>query len=148
MDYLRDERKVIYDPNIKLYTAKTVIITKIVMYNEHLRIDFTQYACREFVNGGWTCINKSIFVRPQGTTLKVPLVGAYHIPLSPKKHYFASKDDHLYFTLMFPAISRDTKFIDIIEKENGDSTNFNFYGVALQQEEGILKRIQYSLTLN
>jgi hypothetical protein len=74
------------------------------------------------------------FIRPVNTDSKMPLVKVVNIPIAPGKHFFHHRDMALYYTLYFPALPKDVKAIDIIEKEAARPNNyFNFYGVSLER---------------
>jgi hypothetical protein len=60
--------------------------------------------------------------------------------LAPSKYYFKSKGQVHQFTLLFPALPKNLKQIDIIERL-AEGTFFNFFRVALQHNEPTLIRI-------
>ena len=49
----------------------------------------------------------------------------------PEKLHFNSSIEWRYFSLYFPPIPEGVKFIDLIEKELGDKTEFNFFRIKL-----------------
>jgi hypothetical protein len=68
------------------------------------------------------------------------MVRAINVPIAPSKYYFANKAQVHHFTLLFPALPKTVKHIDIIEKL-AEGTYFNFFKVALQHNEPTLIRI-------
>jgi hypothetical protein len=80
-------------------------------------------------------VYKNTFIKDCKTGKKYAYIKAENIPEAPEKYYFHSNWDFLYYSLYFEPIPPDTEMIDIIEKENDDSTFFNFYGVELAKEE-------------
>jgi hypothetical protein len=94
-------------------------------------IQMKYYASPQFFNGGWVCIEPETFIRQSDTDETLPMIEAVNIPVSPKKHYFKHHLESLSFQLIFPPIPKHWKKIDLIEKEPGDATFFNFYGIDL-----------------
>jgi len=89
------------------------------------------YARPEFVHGGWVSIQPEIYIRQSDTDETLPMIQAENIPVSPQKHHFKHHLESLSFQLIFPPIPKHWKKIDLIEKEPGDATFFNFYGIDL-----------------
>ena len=85
-------------------------------------------------------MHSSCFIRPSFSKMKYPLVRAINIPIAPTKYYFKSCGQVHHFTLIFPALSKSVKLIDIIEKQE-QGTYFNFFRVELKHEEPTLLRI-------
>lgn len=94
-------------------------------------INMLYYAQPKFIQGGWVRIAPQTFIRHSDTDETLPLLEAVNIPLSPEKHHFKNADETLAFQLIFPAIPKSWIKIDLIEKEPGDSSYFNFYGIEL-----------------
>ncbi len=94
-------------------------------------IQIKYYARPEFVHGGWVSIEPETFIRGSDTDETLPMIQALNIPVSPQKHHFKHHLETLSFQLIFPPIPKHWKKIDLIEKEPGDDTFFNFYGIDL-----------------
>lgn len=127
------EKEIIYKPLVKFYNSEKLFIRSLIRDNELLRIDFVHFADPKYINGGWVRIEPGTFVRPVGTSLRLEMVKAEGVPIAPNKHYYKSKQDKLFYSLYFPSIGDEIELIDIIEKEGGDDTYFNFYGVAVSK---------------
>jgi hypothetical protein len=123
--------EVIYNPAIKINSANSVEIMRIVRDDEFTKIDFAYSPCNKYHYGWWIRIEKDTFIRECGKSAKLRLIEAINIPYAPKKRFFKSKNTIGHFTLIFPAVSKSTKTIDIIERESGDADFFNFYGVSM-----------------
>ena len=115
-------------------------IEKISLDDDFTRIDFVYIASKLYKNGGWIQIDSECYIRPIGSEVRYQMVKAINIPLAPSKYYFTSKAQVHHFTLLFPALSKTVKHIDIIEKL-AVGTYFNFFKVALQHQETALIRI-------
>lgn len=130
---IREKDKFIYNPDVKNFPAHDTEfkIMRIEMEEDYTRIDFV------YNNGryAWVQIDPNTFIRSCGTKAIYTLVKAVGIPLTPKRHFFKSQKETLYYTLYFPAIPKSVKEIDIIEKEiNAPGHNyFNFYGVSMEK---------------
>ncbi len=94
-------------------------------------INMLYHAQPIFIQGGWVRIDPQTFIRHSDTDEILPLLEAVNIPLSPERHHFKNADESLVFQLIFPAIPKSWERIDLIEKEPGDSSYFNFYGIKL-----------------
>lgn len=68
------------------------------------------------------------YIEPVNSNIKYGLIKAIGIPIAPKKHYFQRQGEYHTYTLIFPALPKNTTQINIIEKE-APGTFFNFYGV-------------------
>jgi hypothetical protein len=116
-------------------------IGRITIPEDYTRIDFIHYANQNCIKGGWVQIVGNMFIHITGCMGRLPLIKAINIPIAPNKHWYKSENDRLHFTLLFPAIPKSTTHIDIIEKEGGDSTYFNFYGVSMSRVNKSVIRI-------
>jgi hypothetical protein len=108
-----------YDPDSEIQ------VKKIELTENYTRIDFLYTAPDYYVNGGWVNVEKETFIRPVGSNAEFRLVYTNNIPFAPLKHFFRRSGETLMYTLIFPALPKDTKAIDIIENEESrDSFNF------------------------
>lgn len=119
-------------------------IESISLDDDYTRVDFVYISPKEYPNGGWVQIDGASYIRPIGSEKKYNLIRAINIPLTPSKHYFKKSGQILKYTLLFPALPKSTKQIDIIEKlEPG--TYFNFFRVNLTHGEPLLITINNNL---
>jgi hypothetical protein len=112
-------------------------LLRVILTNEHCKFDFGYQATDYYIKGGWIKISKDTFIRVQKNGLKYTLTKADKIPIAPNKHNFKTTKDWLYFSLYFPPISIKNGFIDLIEAEPGKDTDFNFWDIELNKENGI-----------
>lgn len=115
-------------------------IEKISLDDDFTRIDFVYIAPKKYLNGGWLQIDSGCYIRPIGSEIRYKMVSAINIPLAPSKFYFKSQGQVHQFTLLFPALPKSVKQIDIIERL-AEGRFFNFFRVALQHNAPILIRI-------
>jgi hypothetical protein len=129
---VKEIERVIYSPLVFHSNQDSVAIHRIVRHDDVTKIDFIHYASRIYDQGGWVQIHKQTFIRPVGTTTELTMLEAINIPISPTKHYYRHQFDYLAYTLIFPALAKSVKAIDIIEMELPGGNWFNFYGVSLE----------------
>jgi hypothetical protein len=115
-------------------------IEKICLDDDFTRIDFVYIAPKQYINGGWIQMDSGCFIRPKGSEVRYKMMQAINIPIAPSKYYFKSKGQVHHFTLLFPALPKSVKQIDIIERL-AEGTFFNFFSVALQHQEPTVIRI-------
>ena len=115
-------------------------IEKISVDDDFTRIDFVYIAPKKYINGGWIQMDSGCFIRPIGSEIRYKMVSAINIPLAPSKYYFKSKGQVHHFSLLFPALPKSVKQIDIIERL-AEGTFFNFFKVTLQHNAPTLIRI-------
>ncbi len=116
---------------------KNIGIESISFDDELTRIDFVYIADRGYGNGGWVQIERNSFIRPAGSDVKYSLIKAINIPYAPIKHFFKCRGQVLRYTLLFPALPKNTKEIDIIEKL-APGNYFNFFRVQLNNKKPLL----------
>lgn len=115
-------------------------IEKISLDDDFAKIDFVYIAPKQYSNGGWIQMDSGCYIRPIGSKVRYKLIRAINIPLAPSKHYFKRKGQVHYFTLLFHALPKNVKQIDIIEN-SAEGTFFNFFRIALQHNSSTLIRI-------
>jgi hypothetical protein len=131
----------VFESPISEYTPNEHLgIEKISLEDEVTRIDFVYIAPKQYINGGWIEMDSGCYIRPIGSEIRYKMVSAINIPLAPSKYYFKSKGQVHHFTLLFPALPKSVKQIDIIERL-AEGTYFNFFSVALQHNAPTLIRI-------
>ena len=134
------EPHVFKNPISKYTPNEHLGIEKISLDDDFTRIDFVYIAPKQYINGGWIQIDPGCYIRPIGSEVRYKMVSAINIPLAPSKYYFKSKGQVHHFTLLFPALPKSVKQIDIIERL-AEGTYFNFFSVALQHNAPTLIRI-------
>ncbi len=134
------EPEVFKNPISKFTPNEHLGIEKISLDDDFTRIDFVYIAPKMYVNGGWIQMDSGCFIRPIGSETRYRMVSAINIPLAPSKYYFKSKGQVHHFSLLFPALPKSVKHIDIIERL-AEGTYFNFFRVALQHNAPTLIRI-------
>lgn len=117
----------LYNPDGLDFT-KDHRINSIEATDTYTRIDFIYRSSMIYVNGGWIQIDAGCYIQPANSSKKFGLVKAIGIPIAPEKYYFNRRGEFHTYTLIFPALPKNTTQIDIIEKE-ASGTYFNFYGV-------------------
>ena len=126
-------------------------LLRITVTNLETKVDFGYQATSYYTNGGWIKISPKTFIRPKGTNKKLILTNATNIPYGPEKLHFNSSIEWRYFSLHFPSILEDSNnnkalmfdttelrtidSIDLIENEKGNASDFNFYGIKLNEEK-------------
>lgn len=103
-------------------------IKSIETTEEYTRIDFIYRSSMIYINGGWIQMDGGSYIQPVNSNLKYGLIKAIGIPIAPKKHYFNRQGEYHTYTLIFPALPKNTTHINIIEKE-APGSYFNFYGI-------------------
>lgn len=96
--------------------------------SEYTRIDFIYRSSMIYINGGWIQMEADAYIQPVGSTTRYRLVKAVGIPIAPLKHYFKKQGEFHTYTLIFPALPKNTVKINIIEKE-APGSYFNFYNI-------------------
>jgi hypothetical protein len=140
-ELLKKTEPYVFKNPISKYTPNEHLgIEKISLDDDFTRIDFVYIAPKQYINGGWIQMNSGCFIRPVGSEVRYKMVSAINIPLAPSKYYFKSKGQVNNFSLLFPALPKSVKQIDIIERL-AEGTYFNFFRVALQHNEPTLIRI-------
>jgi hypothetical protein len=122
-----DKPNRLYNPEGMDHT-KPHRIKAIEATSEYTRIDFIYKASMVYIKGGWIQMERDAYIQPIGSTQKYRLVKAIGIPITPLKHYFKRQGEYHTYTLIFPALPKNTKKIDIIEK-SAPGTYFNFYNL-------------------
>lgn len=115
-------------------------IETISLEDDFTRIDFVYIAPFGYRNGGWIQIDPGCYIRPIGTDRRYHLLQTIDIPMAPTKYYFKRSGQVLSFSLLFSALPKSVKQIDIIEKL-GEGNYFNFFKVELQHNAPNLVRI-------
>jgi hypothetical protein len=116
-----------YNPQ-QLQPGQVLKVKSVECAEEYTRIDFHYRSPQHYVNGGWIQMDRGAYIQPVNSSQKYTLIKAIGIPIAPMKHNFSRKGEHFIYTLIFPALPKGTKKINIIEKD-APGTYFNFYNV-------------------
>jgi hypothetical protein len=112
-------------------------ILRILLSEQFTQIDFGYAAPWMYIKGGWIDIAPQTYIRKVDSKEKFKLINALNIPISPERHDFETKSDWKVFSLFFEPIPIKDCVIEIIEKENPNENNFNYYGISLEDVKGI-----------
>ena len=108
----------------------------------YTRIDFGLFCsrCIRTEEDGLKCSPDS-YLRTNSSEAKYKLKYTDDIPLAPARLNFKSNKDWHYFSLFFEPIPKRSCKIDLIEVENPQDTDFNYYGIKidLNNAEEIIK---------
>jgi hypothetical protein len=127
-------------PNCAFRSHETLEILKVEFSSKSTLISFSVENKRN--EGGSFCADKKIYlIYPDGSRLN--LTKAQNIPVCPDTYSFKNVGEKLFFTLEFPPLKSDTKWIDIIE--DCSSNCFWFYGVTL--DNSLNKRLDEAFSL-
>jgi hypothetical protein len=115
-------------PNYALKSHETMSVDKVEITSERTVVSLS---VENRITGGNFCADRNIYIiDPAG--VKYRLIKATGIPVCPSSYTFKSIGEVLNFTLEFPPIKGDLKWIDIVE--DCLSNCFRFYGVTLDNE--------------
>ena len=131
------KKNYIFHPKvIKNYSGNPDLL-RIHLTPEYTKVDFGYVAKDIYTNGGWIRIAPETFIENKMTKQRYMLVNAENIPLAPMHHYFETKKDWRYFSLLFPSIPQKDCVLNIIEVENGTPNDFNYYNIELKMADAI-----------
>jgi hypothetical protein len=119
----------IHDPHDQRQNPQ---VLRIILSDECTRIDFGYVAKWIYEKGGWIRIAPHTFIQVHGSEKRYALKEAINITLAPEQHHFESTEDWQVFTLIFEPIPIKDCVIDIIEEEEPDANDFNYYGIELR----------------
>jgi hypothetical protein len=115
-------------PNYALKSHETLEISKVEMSPEKTVI---YMSIENRIVGGNFCADRNInLIYPDGG--KIKLKKASGIPVCPENYKFKNIGEIVQFTLEFPPLKPETKWIDIVEE--CASNCFWFYGVTLDND--------------
>ncbi len=103
--------------------------TKIVRIelSEESTIVYVQYTNTKYETGGWYAISPDAYIRDKSTGKKYLLLTAQNCAISPEQTAI-DKGTTKTFSLIFPALPKDTKQIDFVEAED---SHWKFYNIDL-----------------
>ncbi len=127
----------IVQPVIKDAQKSNPTILRILLSEQFTQIDFGYAAPWMYIKGGWIDIAPQTYIRKVDSKEKFKLINALNIPISPERHDFETKSDWKVFSLFFEPLPIKDCVIEIIEKENPNANNFNYYGISLENVKEI-----------
>lgn len=69
----------------------------------------------KYKNGGWVNIYKTTFLVNPDTKDMLAMAQAFHVPVSPARHFFKQAGQLKQFTLLFPRIPKHWKRFHLLE---------------------------------
>jgi hypothetical protein len=132
-----DKKTYIVQPNTGDQRKKNPSVLRMVLNKEYTRIDFGYAAPWIYEKGGWIRIAPYTFIEVVGSKNRYLLKETINIPVAPARHDFESKADWKVFSLYFEPIPIVDCSINIIEEENPDSKDFNYYDIKLEKVKDV-----------
>lgn len=133
---MKINKALLFELNISREPNTNLVLLRAILDPEFTRLDFGYIATNYYVKGGWIRISPATYIRHKETDEMYLLTHAENIPFSPQHFHFESTKDWQYFSLFFPPLPQDSMTIDIIEAEQPDSTDFNYYDISLDIRDG------------
>ena len=112
-------------------------LLRVILNEEHTRIDFGYHTYPLYINGGWIKIAPETFIEVKETKKRYLLTKALNIPVSPDKLHFESQKDWQFFSLYFEPLPQINCTINVIEDENPTRDDFNYYDIELLMQDGV-----------
>ena len=134
---LKNNKKLVFHLNVLGIDESNPILLRISLFPELTKIDFGYITTEKYDNGGWIKISPDTFIENSESKKRYTMKSAVGITIAPELRNFESKKDWQYFSLFFPAIPQKDCVLNIIEIENGNQNDFNYYNIALKMQEGI-----------
>ena len=125
------KRDLLLQLNLVRKPKTNLILLRAILGKEYTRIDFGFIASNLYVRGGWIKMFPDSYLRTHSSEAKYKLKYTDDIPLAPARLDFESNKDWHYFSLFFEPIPKRSCKIDLIEVENPQDTDFNYYGIKL-----------------
>ena len=128
---MNKKRDLLLQLNLVRKPKTNLILLRAILGKEYTRIDFGFIASNLYVRGGWIKMFPDSYLRTHSSEAKYKLKYTDDIPLAPARLNFKSNKDWHYFSLFFEPIPKRSCKIDLIEVENPQDTDFNYYGIKL-----------------
>jgi hypothetical protein len=107
---------------------------RIVLTENHTRIDFGYTTPWFYEKGGWITISPDTYLQLKDLKRKFILTNTEGIAISPKRLDFESTEDWQFFSLFFEPIPKTDCVFDMIESENPTKNDFNYHGIELNSK--------------
>lgn len=133
----KNNKKLLFHLNLFGHGESNPKLLRINLFPEYTKIDFGYITTDKYDNGGWIKISPNTFIENVETKIRYTLTNAEGITIAPAKLNFESTKDWRYFSLFFPPIPLKDCSLNIIEKENGNKNDFNYYDVSLNMKDGV-----------
>lgn len=127
----------VVQPIIGEQRKQNPVILRVVLSTDYTRIDFGYAAPWIYIKGGWINIAPYTYLEVNSTGERFKLTEAINIPLAPDRHDFESQEDWRVFIVYFEPIPIADCSINIIEEENPESTDFNYYNIELKNVKDV-----------
>jgi len=119
--------QVVYNPNIAIRPSPSMSVYKVEI-NES-----TTTVVVRIINDKqlppFSIKSKALFIRPVSDANKLRLKSSDKAPFAPAQHVFTSRNEIFEFTLVFPALPRNTKYFDLLEESS--AREFYLQGIIL-----------------
>ena len=125
------KRDLLLQLNLVRKPKTNLILLRAILGKEYTRTDFGFIASNLYIRGGWIKMFPDSYLRTHSSEAKYKLKYTDDIPLAPARLNFKSNKDWHYFSLFFEPIPKRSCKIDLIEVENPQDTDFNYYGIKL-----------------
>lgn len=130
---MKKNKRILQEINITRTPANNLILLRLLLDDDFTAIEFGYVAPFYYKRGGWIRIDQQTHINNGAKRFK--LLRAENIPLSPDSMHFESIRDWQFFTLYFEPIPKIDQLIDIIESQNPNSNDFNFYSIAVEMDK-------------
>jgi hypothetical protein len=127
----------IAQPKINEKNRHNPSILRFILSESFTQVDFGYAAPWIYIKGGWIKIAPYSYLRINGSKEKFRLTNAINIPISPNKHEFETKQDWTVFSLFFEPIPLKDCVIDLIENDEPNENDFNYYGIELKDVKSV-----------
>jgi hypothetical protein len=127
----------VVQPIFKAQRKQNPVILRAILSTEYTRIDFGYAAPWMYDKGGWIHIAPYTFLEVQSTKERFKLTEAINIPIAPERHDFESTEDWRVFSLYFEPIPIVNCSINIVEEENPNDDDFNYYDIKLENVKDV-----------
>ncbi len=107
---------------------------RIVLTENHTRIDFGYTTPWFYEKGGWITISPDTYLQLKDLKRKFILTNTEGIAISPKRLNFESTEDWQFFSLYFESIPNEDCILNMIESENPTKNDFNYHGIELNSK--------------
>lgn len=133
----KTHKSILFHFQFKGHSETNPELVRILLHPEFTKVDFGYITHNIYNRGGWIRMASDSFIEVIETGKRYPLQTSVGIPIAPEQHYFESKKDWRYYSLLFPSIPQNDCTINIIEIENGITNDFNYFGLEVKMENGI-----------
>jgi hypothetical protein len=127
----------IVEPKINEKNRHNPRILRFILSESFTRVDFGYAAPWIYIKGGWIKIAPHSYLKIKSSKEKFHLINAINIPISPNKHEFETKQDWTVFSLFFEPIPLKNCVVDLIEEDEPNENDFNFYGIELNDVKSV-----------